>query len=309
MKHIKTFDQLSEAVSTPGKTNFVEIAACTKPVDVSDLRFRLRGQAGSPENPLMETVSVEPFTQKKSYADDTYQVDKLYLYRIAYSGERYANSEFPQMMLFTVDYRGGDFWTIKYDVDAGSVFAPYPVSKMKAPAPIVKLMSSLDGSMSGTPLLEVRTPLKWSLVNNPGKYVNIFFDELGRAIVENHSRVQLPNWDGRVVNDTEIKRFFSDGGRWDTMNEQLMSFDVEKLAAAAREIKHCGDYGRLFIKEGSADVFWTAGDADSSDGFDDEDEIKHKLMAVDGVESVEVQAEATPDPDSGWMEIDYSSEN
>ncbi len=79
--------------------------------------------------------------------------------------------------------------------------------------------------------------------------------------------------------------------------------NIDKLKEFASTILHCGDYGELWVNESTGDVCWVAGDADF-----DADEVKAGVMtswdnvidgflAVEGVNSVDIQAEGGPGED------------
>ena len=86
-----------------------------------------------------------------------------------------------------------------------------------------------------------------------------------------------------------------------------MKFD--ELIEYAKTIKHCGDYGELWINELTGGVWWVAGDAD----FDPDevekgyctgdDDIRKAFLAMEGVTSVEIEAEYSPDGEEGWAFI------
>lgn len=79
---------------------------------------------------------------------------------------------------------------------------------------------------------------------------------------------------------------------------------IEKdLISAAKKIKHCGDYGRLFYHPGKHEVHWTAGDADGPPDFTSADEIV-KLLKLPGVKHVEIGDEWSPDEAEGWKRLD-----
>jgi uncharacterized protein (DUF3820 family) len=81
--------------------------------------------------------------------------------------------------------------------------------------------------------------------------------------------------------------------------------ETEKLIEFANTIKHCGDYGGLWIDEPNNHVIWVAGDADF-----DEEEVKAGLCSSWdyvingfkslGIEHVEIEAEWEPDESEGW---------
>ena len=79
---------------------------------------------------------------------------------------------------------------------------------------------------------------------------------------------------------------------------------IEKdLISAAKKIKHCGDYGRLFYHPGKREVHWTAGDADGPPDYTSADEIV-KLLKLPGVKHVEIGDEWSPDEAEGWKRLD-----
>lgn len=84
--------------------------------------------------------------------------------------------------------------------------------------------------------------------------------------------------------------------------------DIEKLKEFAATIKHCGDYGELFVNEQTKDVIWVAGDADF-----DPDEVEHGYCTgwdailegfkIDGVDTVNIEAESGPGEDEGYINL------
>lgn len=84
--------------------------------------------------------------------------------------------------------------------------------------------------------------------------------------------------------------------------------DMAELKRQANEIKHCGDYGNLFVNKSTGEVWWTAGDADGGDTETTSmDDIEKMLKSVKGVTKVEIEAEAYPQGDE-FTQIDYKSE-
>jgi hypothetical protein len=78
-----------------------------------------------------------------------------------------------------------------------------------------------------------------------------------------------------------------------------MGIDLRVLRSAARRIKHCGDYGRLFVQSGTGKVHWTAGDGD------DTAEIS-TILKVPGVTHVEIGDEWSPSEQEGWKRIEFN---
>ncbi len=73
----------------------------------------------------------------------------------------------------------------------------------------------------------------------------------------------------------------------------------------ASEIKHCGDYGRLYWNAKESKVHWTAGDADGEDELTPLDRIEEMFLAVPGVTEVEIGDEWSPNPkDTDWELIE-----
>lgn len=80
--------------------------------------------------------------------------------------------------------------------------------------------------------------------------------------------------------------------------------DVNALRAATRRIKHCGDYGKLYVQRETGKVHWTAADSDGPEnGYTDTKEIK-KILKLPGVTDVEIGDEWSPDEDEGWERLD-----
>lgn len=69
---------------------------------------------------------------------------------------------------------------------------------------------------------------------------------------------------------------------------------MKRLIKAAEAIKHCGDYGQLYYHPDTKEAHWTAGDADNPMGID-------KILKIEGVRKVHVEAEYSPDTDDGWI--------
>ena len=67
---------------------------------------------------------------------------------------------------------------------------------------------------------------------------------------------------------------------WSALKEGI---DMEALKSEARKIKHCGDYGRLFVTTPM-------------------DDIKAMLGSVSSVNKVHIEAESSPGDDSGYTE-------
>lgn len=91
--------------------------------------------------------------------------------------------------------------------------------------------------------------------------------------------------------------------------------ETEKaLAEASAKIVHSGDYGLGFYRpaqdEAMVEVWWTAADSDTPDNTDEAgtpytsaDEVKAILGAVNGVASVQVEAEKNPPFGEGWRQF------
>jgi hypothetical protein len=81
--------------------------------------------------------------------------------------------------------------------------------------------------------------------------------------------------------------------------------DIDKLKEFANTIKHCGDYGILWVNKDSKSVLWVAGDGDFTP-----EEVEAGLctsyedikigLSVEGVDHVIIEAESGPDEDDGW---------
>jgi len=84
--------------------------------------------------------------------------------------------------------------------------------------------------------------------------------------------------------------------------------NIEKLKEFAATIKHCGDYGELWVNEETKDVVWVAGDADF-----DIDEVDAGLCTswdtilkgfkIDGVNSITIEAESGPGEEEGYIKL------
>ena len=75
------------------------------------------------------------------------------------------------------------------------------------------------------------------------------------------------------------------------------------LIAAARSIKHCGDYGYLYYHLGTHHVWLALGDGDGGgDNGTTEVEECERLLSIPGVSQVTVEAEHDPDSsDPQWV--------
>lgn len=77
------------------------------------------------------------------------------------------------------------------------------------------------------------------------------------------------------------------------------------LVAAAKPIKHCGDYGHLYYNVATRQVWLCLGDGDGGgDNGTTEIEECERLLHLPGVSSVVVEAEHSPDDeDPDWLFI------
>lgn len=94
----------------------------------------------------------------------------------------------------------------------------------------------------------------------------------------------------------------------DSEPHQIVRESIEqKLLAAAKGIKHCGDYGCLYYHPGKQEVHWTAGDSDGSlPDFTPLKEIE-KLLKLPGIKHVEIGDEWSPKGE-GWKRLNESEE-
>jgi hypothetical protein len=76
----------------------------------------------------------------------------------------------------------------------------------------------------------------------------------------------------------------------------------QQLIAAAKDIKHCGDYGTLYYHPGKHEVHWTAADSDGGPEYTDLDEIE-QMLKLPGITHVEVGDEWSPDEEEGWKRL------
>ena len=84
--------------------------------------------------------------------------------------------------------------------------------------------------------------------------------------------------------------------------------DIDKLKAFADTIKHCGDYGYLYINEDEKSVWWVAGDGDFTPeeveaGLSTSYEDIKAGFRIDGVDHVTIEAESGPVEDDGWTNL------
>jgi hypothetical protein len=79
--------------------------------------------------------------------------------------------------------------------------------------------------------------------------------------------------------------------------------DMPELTRVAGLIRHCGDYGHLYVNE-DGEVWWTAGDADNpSNGYHSSEEIQRRLESVPGVRAVHIESEGMPP--EGYDKVEY----
>jgi hypothetical protein len=78
----------------------------------------------------------------------------------------------------------------------------------------------------------------------------------------------------------------------------------KKLVKAAAKIRHCGDYGHIYYHPKQQLVWWVGGDSDGDvlDGYTDFKDIK-KMLKLPGIRSVKIEAECSPEEDSGWKDL------
>lgn len=82
---------------------------------------------------------------------------------------------------------------------------------------------------------------------------------------------------------------------------------IDRLKAAAAQIKHCGDYCILSWNPNTRTVWLCMGDGDCpnepEEHYSSMDEIK-QLMTIDGVDHLIVEAEIDPPEDEeGWINL------
>lgn len=80
--------------------------------------------------------------------------------------------------------------------------------------------------------------------------------------------------------------------------------DIEALKKSAAKIKHCGDYGHLFVNKSTNEVWWNCGDADGTDDTTSLDDIE-KMLKVSGVKKVHIEAECNPSDNKGFTKIEF----
>lgn len=80
--------------------------------------------------------------------------------------------------------------------------------------------------------------------------------------------------------------------------------NIEEIKQFADTIRHCGDYGELWVNEGVGGVYWVCGDADgpeAEENHTDFDDIENGFLAIEGVKTVEIEAECGPYNKEGWV--------
>jgi hypothetical protein len=75
----------------------------------------------------------------------------------------------------------------------------------------------------------------------------------------------------------------------------------EQLKKVGESIKHCSDYGDLFVK--GKKVWWVRADSDDEEGFDSPKEIIKKFKNVKGVEDVIIESEYSPPSHEEWKKL------
>ncbi len=73
----------------------------------------------------------------------------------------------------------------------------------------------------------------------------------------------------------------------------------QQLVEAAAEIKHCGDYGHLFLNKKTRAVWLTLGDADGDPSCEVGTPFEEiiEMLTLEGVSSVTIEAEYDPTDD------------
>ena len=84
--------------------------------------------------------------------------------------------------------------------------------------------------------------------------------------------------------------------------------NYDKLKEFAATIKHCGDYGYLFANPTTKDVWWVAGDGDFNSelvdlGMATDSADIFKGFKIEGVDSVTIEAECSPNEDDGYLNL------
>lgn len=72
--------------------------------------------------------------------------------------------------------------------------------------------------------------------------------------------------------------------------------NIEEIKRFANTIKHCGDYGELWVNEDIKTVVWVAGDADFEveDGHTSWQDVEAGFLRCDGVDIFEFGDEDSP---------------
>ncbi len=83
------------------------------------------------------------------------------------------------------------------------------------------------------------------------------------------------------------------------------SCSMAKLKAAAKQIKHCGDYGNLYVNPSTREVWWCASDGDCDGVLTSAEDIK-RILKLPGIRKVTVEAEHSPELDEDDEDEDGS---
>lgn len=87
----------------------------------------------------------------------------------------------------------------------------------------------------------------------------------------------------------------------------IKDMEIEKIKKFANTIKHCGDYGELYINTGENGVFWVAGDADFEPGEVSAGVCSSEAYIINGfrelgVENITIEPEYGPEG-SDWVSL------
>lgn len=124
----------------------------------------------------------------------------------------------------------------------------------------------------------------------------------------------------RHINERIVREFINDdrevylvrtklNGEFESVEARgaIGQFTLLELIEAARPIKHCGDYFHVYFNQqtGQLWVCMSDGDCCLDNGTSSMEEIKKRLKVLNGVRTIRIEAEHSPDvaadPDWVWV--------
>jgi hypothetical protein len=80
----------------------------------------------------------------------------------------------------------------------------------------------------------------------------------------------------------------------------------QRLAKAAGNIWHCGDYAELYVDNKKKHVWWVMGDSDGGQETTNAEDIEQILSAVKGVHNVTISCEESPEGEN-WNRVEHDA--